>query len=102
MTIDHDEIRRWTEDGGGEPACVQGTGDRDDVGMIRIEFPGAPNSNDAKLQKITWDDFFKKFDERNLALLYQGRTSRGQRSNFYKIVKRNSGRRASSSRRSAA
>jgi hypothetical protein len=70
--------------------------------MIRIEFPGAPHSNDANLQQISWNEFFEKFDERDLALLYQGRTAGGQRSNFYKIVNRNSGRRASSSRRSAA
>jgi ferritin-like metal-binding protein YciE len=88
MTTDHDEIRRWAEERGGNPACVQGTGGQGDIGMLRIEFPGKPNAKDAKLQPISWDDFFEKFDERGLALLYQETTARGQKSNFNKLVGR--------------
>ncbi len=92
-TTDHGEIRRWAETGGGVPACVKGTGSSEDVGMIRIEFPGAPNARDEKLQPIDWDEFFDKFDEHKLALLYQDRTAGGQRSNFYKLVSRDTARR---------
>jgi ferritin-like metal-binding protein YciE len=88
MTTDHDEIRRWAEERGGKPACVQGTGGKGDIGMLRIEFPGKPNAKDAKLQPISWDDFFEKFDERDLALVYQDKTARGQKSNFNKLVSR--------------
>ncbi|HEY3826129.1 MAG TPA: hypothetical protein VGL82_16300 [Bryobacteraceae bacterium] len=87
-TTDHDEIRRWAEQRGGKPACVQGTGGKGDVGMLRIEFPGKPNANDDKLQEITWDQFFEKFDERGLALLYQDHTAEGQKSNFNKLLSR--------------
>jgi len=88
MTTDHDEIQRWAEERGGKPACVQGTGGKGDIGMLRIEFPGKPNAKDAKLQPISWDDFFEKFDERGLALVYQDKTARGQKSNFNKLVSR--------------
>lgn len=87
-TTDHEEIRRWAEERGGKPACVQGTGGKDDVGMIRIEFPGKPGANDDKLQEIGWDEFFEKFDERELALIYQDRNAEGQKSNFNKLVSR--------------
>jgi hypothetical protein len=85
---DHDEIREWAEQRGGKPACIKGTGGKDDVGMIRIEFPGKPNANDDKLQEISWDEFFEKFDERGLSLVYQDETADGQKSNFNKLVSR--------------
>jgi len=91
-TTDHDEIRRWAEERGGKPACVQGTGGKGDIGMLRLEFPGKPNAKDAKLQPISWDDFFEKFDERGLALVYQDKTARGQKSNFNKLVSREQGK----------
>lgn len=83
-TRDHDEIRRWAEERGAEPACVKGTGGGGDIGMLRLDFPGY--SGEESLQHITWDEFFDKFDERNLALLYQEETAGGERSNFNKIV----------------
>ena len=40
------------------------------------------------LQEITWEEFFEKFDEQGLALLVQDKTARGQKSNFNKIIAR--------------
>ena len=85
---DHDEIRQWAEERGGTPACVRGTGGDKDLGMIRLDFPGY--SGDDSLQEISWDDWFRKFDESNLALLVQEQTARGQQSNFNKLVGRKS------------
>lgn len=85
-TTDHKEIRRWAEERGGKPACVKGTGGKGDTGMIRVDFPGY--SGRESLQPITWDEFFEKFDDNNLALLYQEETAAGQKSNFNKLVKR--------------
>jgi len=87
-TTNHEEIQRWAEARGGKPACVQGTGGKGDVGLLRIEFPGKPNAKDDKLQEIDWDEFFEKFDERGLALVYQDHTADGQKSNFNKLVSR--------------
>src|SRR3954471_20408792 len=86
-TTDHDTIREWAEDRGGQPARVRGTGGRrgrSDVGMIRLDFPGY--SGEGSLQEISWDDWFDAFDENNLALAYQDRTADGQVSHFNKLV----------------
>lgn len=56
--------------------------------MLRIEFPGKPNANDDKLHEISWDEFFEKFDERGLSLVYQDHTADGRKSNFNKLVHR--------------
>jgi hypothetical protein len=74
------------EERGGTPACVRGTGERGDIGMIRIDFPGY--SGEQTLQGISWDEWFRKFDERELALLVQETTASGQKSNFNKLVAR--------------
>jgi hypothetical protein len=83
---DHEEIRRWAEERGAKPTCVRGTGNNQDVGMIRLDFPGY--SGQGKLEEISWDEWLDKFDESGLALLVQDETARGQRSNFNKLVRR--------------
>ena len=88
VTTDHDEIREWAQARGGRPAAVRRTHSKDNVGIIRIEFPDAPNARDDALEEISWEEFFEKFDESNLALLYQEETASGQRSNFNKLVGR--------------
>jgi|SRR5581483_631617 len=84
-TTDHDEIQQWAEARGGVPACVRGTGGKGDTGMLRIDFPDGPEPS---LQEISWDEWFEKFDENGLALLYQEKTSGGKESRFNKIVSR--------------
>lgn len=100
---DHDEIRQWAEERDAKPACVRGTGSRQDVGMIRLDFPGF--SGEDSLEEISWDDWFDKFEESHLALLVQDQTARGERSNFNKLVNRetagSSGRAGRRSGRSA-
>jgi hypothetical protein len=83
-TQDHEEIQRWAEERGGKPSHVRSTGSGEDIGILRIDFPGY--SGEGSLEPITWEQFFEKFDERNLALLYQEETAGGERSNFNKIV----------------
>ena len=85
---DHEEIRRWAEERGGTPACVRGTGGKGDIGMLRIDFPGYSGGD--SLEPISWEDWFEKFDERNLALIVQEKTARGQKSSFNKLVSRES------------
>ena len=85
-TTDHEEIRRWAEERDAQPACVKGTGGKGDTGMIRLDFPGY--SGQQSLEPISWDEWFKKFDESNLALVYQETTARGEKSNFNKLIGR--------------
>ncbi len=91
VTTDHETIRRWAETRDGQPACVKGTGGKDDIGMLRIDFPGY--SGEESLQHIGWEEWFEKFDERGLALLYQEQTAGGARSNFNKLISRDSAER---------
>jgi hypothetical protein len=86
VLTDHDEIRSWAEERDAQPACVRGTGSEEDVGMIRLDFPGY--SGETSLEPIEWDEWFQKFDENNLALLVEDETARGQTSNFNKIIGR--------------
>lgn len=83
-TRDHEEIRRWAEERGGKPAHVRNTGTTEDIGILRIDFPGY--SGEGSLEPISWEDFFEKFDDRGLALVYQEETAGGQKSNFNKLV----------------
>ncbi|HEY8520674.1 MAG TPA: hypothetical protein VIN61_11385 [Gammaproteobacteria bacterium] len=85
-TTDHATIRRWVEARNGRPARVKGTGGGDDVGLLRIDFPGY--AGEQSLEAISWDDFFAKFDEQRLAFLYQERTADGELSTFNKLVHR--------------
>lgn len=86
MTTDHDEIRRWAEERGAKPTEVARTERHGETGMIRLDFPGY--SGAGSLKPISWDEWFEKFDESGLALVYQDRTAGGQRSNFNKLIGR--------------
>lgn len=89
VTTDHDEIKRWAKARGGKPTAVKGTSrSKGDVGMIRIDFPGY--SGKGKLEPISWDEWFEKFDESNLAMILQDETAKGQKSHFNKLVARES------------
>ena len=85
-TTNHHEIRKWAEARKAKPARVKGTGRGDDPGMIRLDFPGY--SGEDSLEEISWDQWFSAFDDNNLALVYQDRTADGQRSNFNKLIAR--------------
>jgi hypothetical protein len=80
-TTDHNVIREWAEARGGHPAKVRGRGPG---GILRIDF-GAPEES---LEEISWDEFFKVFDENDLAFLYQEETGDGSTSRFSKFVER--------------
>ena len=83
-TRDHEEIRRWAEERGGKPAHVSATGSGGDIGILRIDFPGY--SGEGSLETISWEQFFEKFDEQGLWLVFQEETAAGERSNFNKLV----------------
>ena len=86
QTTDHDEIRRWAEERGGRPAGVRDTGNGDDPGILRIDFPGG--AGDDALEHISWDEWFQKFDEQGLAAIIQEEKTDGEGSTFIKLVNR--------------
>jgi hypothetical protein len=74
-STDHKMVRRWAARWHGQPAMVmksqdsasaqgaQPTGDQ-----LRIRFPHDPDGK--SLQAISWDEFFRQFEEQHLALEY--------------------------------
>ncbi|MBX3220769.1 MAG: hypothetical protein KF795_09635 [Labilithrix sp.] len=72
VTTNREEIRRWVESKGGWPARVKGTERGNDPGLLRIDFPGFGGIE--ALAKMSWDDWFKWFDKKRLALVHQPST----------------------------
>ena len=85
-TTDHEEIRRWVEEHGGKPAIVRRTRTGDAEGVLRIDFPGG--AGEEELEHVDWEDWFRTFDENNLAFLYQERKASGKDSTFFKLIRR--------------
>lgn len=83
-TTDHEVIRAWAEARNGRPATIAGTEDGSGGGVLRIEFDDAAD----RLDESDWDSFFRVFDERGLAFVYQEKTSDGSISRFNKLVSR--------------
>jgi hypothetical protein len=82
VTTDHEVIRRWAEARGGVPATVPGTEHDDHLGVLRFDFPGGGGNN---LEHVSWEEWFRTFDERNLNFLYQEKRSDGHDSNFFRL-----------------
>ncbi|MCK1598482.1 hypothetical protein [Bradyrhizobium sp. 164] len=83
QTTDHDVIRKWAEERGGNPATVKATEENGHAGILRIDF----DPPDKGLDRISWDEFFEKFDEAGIAFLHQDRTNDGELSRFHKFVR---------------
>jgi hypothetical protein len=85
ITTNHDEIRSWAEERGARPTTVKGTEEGgEEVGVLRLDF----EPRDDRLEAISWEEFFDKFDEDGLAFLYQERLANGQVSRFHRFVQR--------------
>ena len=83
-TTDHNTIKKWAEDRDGRPAVVESTtGSGKGGGLLRINFPGYAEDN---LKNISWEEFFRIFDENDLNFLYQEETKEGGESRFFKFV----------------
>jgi hypothetical protein len=87
QTHNHKKIQQWAEEHGGVPAKVKGTGSKKDEGVLRIHFPKHSKNNDS-LEEIEWPEFFEKFDEAKLDLIYQDKKADGEESTFHKFVER--------------
>jgi hypothetical protein len=81
-TRDPDVIRRWAEERGGKPATV-GRRDGQRPRVLRFDFPR--NGRQQRLEEISWDDWLRTFQERDLVFLYQERLRDGRQSNFFRL-----------------
>ncbi|HEX5570198.1 MAG TPA: hypothetical protein VFX31_02360 [Ktedonobacterales bacterium] len=81
-TRSHEVIQRWAEERKATPSTVPGTSHGADEGVLRFNFPGYGGD---KLEAISWDQFFKTFDDRDLIFLFQEHMKAGNQSNFFHL-----------------
>lgn len=91
-TTDHDQIRNWAEDRNGRPATVKHTSRGESAGLLRFKFPTV--GDDENLEEVSWQEFFSKFDNEDLAMIYQDQTKDGETSRFFKFVSKETAREA--------
>lgn len=77
-TIDQREIREWIEEHGGVPTVLTETSEDEEDGvesadMLHISF----DPNDPEMVEMEWEEFFERFDNDNLALVYDDITPEG-------------------------
>ncbi|MGN8132126.1 Rho termination factor N-terminal domain-containing protein [Arthrobacter sp. RC1.1 241] len=80
-TTHHEVIRQWAEERGGVPATVDGTEHGDHLGVLRIDF----RDKDTNLREVSWEEWFKTFDDRRLNFIYQEQRTDGTQSNFFRL-----------------
>jgi hypothetical protein len=85
-TTDHEVIRSWVESRGGSPAVVRDTKKAGRAGILRVDLP--QGAGEDSLEHVSWDDWFRTFDDNELEFLYQDETSDGSTSMFSKLVRR--------------
>jgi len=87
---DHETIRRWAEARGVRPAAVVKADHPEDAAPdIRLTQPGAGAADlDDDVEPVTWAEWFRRFDENDLALLIEDAAR--QPSPFNKLVRRSS------------
>jgi hypothetical protein len=96
-TTNHEQIKRWGEERGGHPARVKGTAVEGSSGVLLIDYPGY--SSTQTLEAISWNEFFKGFEENELAFLYEDEKNElaflyedekkaGSQSRFSKLINR--------------
>jgi len=82
LTRNHEVIRQWAESRGAAPATVPGTEHDGHLGVLRFDFPGFGGRS---LQHVSWDEWFRAFDERELTFIFQETRSDGTQSNFFRF-----------------
>ncbi len=83
-TTDHSTIKKWAEERKGKPAVVESTQNNGEGGgLLRINFPGYAEDN---LKDVSWEEFFRIFDENDLQFLYQEESKDGGESRFFKFI----------------
>jgi hypothetical protein len=83
VTTDHDVIRKWAEARDGIPSTVEGTKQRETLAVLRFDFP--LGGRGGGLRHVSWDEWFKAFDKRQLNFIYQEQMSDGRQSNFFRL-----------------
>ena len=81
VTTHHEVIREWAEARGGSPATVPDSEYDGRPGRLRIRF----QDSTGQLVDISWEDWFRTFDERRLNFIYQEDHTDGRPSTFFQL-----------------
>lgn len=82
-TRSHEVIRAWARARGAVPATVATTAAKPgEPRVLTFDFPGYKGR---RLEKLTWDEWFRVFDRRKLVFLFQESKADGSPSNFFKL-----------------
>ncbi|QQG43859.1 MAG: hypothetical protein HYW86_03200 [Candidatus Roizmanbacteria bacterium] len=85
ITRNHKEIKNWVQDRNGIPTVIK---DEEIINEEdRLSFDFLNNGRNDRLEKITWTDFFRKFDSECLALVYEDKIFKGEESHRFKFIK---------------
>ena len=82
LTRNHRVIQHWAEERGAIPSTVPGTEHDGHLGVLRFDFPGYGGR---ALAHVSWEDWFRAFDERHLAFIFQETRTDGTPSNFFRF-----------------
>ena len=75
-------IKQWAEARKAVPATVPGTEHGNHLGVLRFNFPGYGGE---KLQEVSWEQWMKTFQDRQLVFLFQEHQKDGTMSNFFRF-----------------
>lgn len=84
VTTDRNVIRKWIEDHDGWPALVNRVSETGIAEVLQIGFLGC--ENESHFAKITWDEFFERFDKDQLVFLYQEQNGKSNLRRSYNFL----------------
>ena len=91
-TTSHVVIRGWAESHGGKPALIVDPNRLDREVGLRIDFPGKTDeallSQAHQNKDASWDEFFKVFEEQQLAFDYLDEPGETDLPDAYRFIKR--------------
>ncbi len=92
ITTDHQKIRDWAEMHFASPEIVDDFEAGSDKPVLRLDFPGEADDiflpNSSKDFELTWEEFFRRFEEENYAFEYIPNYGGESPDWAYKFVKR--------------
>ena len=89
-TIDHGEIKEWVDRYHGKPQILDHEGALADAIGLRIGFSNSTNflGETNTPQDIAWEEFFRRFEEQQLAFEYNDTNEVFDPSLAYRFIKR--------------
>jgi hypothetical protein len=92
ITTDHAIIKQWVEENDGKPALVGSLAEPEEIVGLRIEFPGETQENllsdNEPNPEVSWDDFFRIFEDKLMAFMYNPKKRGQDKTDAYRFIPR--------------